>query len=93
MYIWKGRITVEKGSEGLVKTILEKYGLKPEEDNNEIYFNEEKDPALFNRTKANEILTKLREIGVKNAEIHAYSIIDIFKYIINGEGEINAEIR
>ncbi len=78
MYFWKGRVKVDAEVASLAKEILEKNGLKAEEEGNILYFYEEKDPFFYNRTRAEAILKELQEIGAE-AEIEAFSVVEIFK--------------
>lgn len=82
---------VIKGSEdkiGLFKTILEKEGLKVEEEHGMLYFHEEVNPMHFNRTKSYEIFQKLKELGAEDMEITAYSVVEIYSYKYK-DGETN----
>ena len=86
MFIVKGKIKANEENIGLVKLILEEYGFKAEEEaGNTIYIEEERDPFYFNRTRAYEMMKKLYEAGIKNIEIQACSIVEIYKYSVDEE--------
>ncbi|MGB4644539.1 MAG: hypothetical protein WBH76_01410 [Dictyoglomaceae bacterium] len=86
MSIVKGKIKADEETIGLARLILEEYGFKSEEEaENAIYFEEERDPFYFNRTKAYEMMRKLYEVGIKNIEIQACSIVEIYKYSVDEE--------
>lgn len=94
MFIVKGKIKADEETIGLARLILEEYGFKSleeygfkseEEAGNTIYFEEERDPFYFNRTKAYEMMKKLYEVGIKNIEIQACSIVEIYKYSVDEE--------
>ncbi len=85
MFFWKGRIRIKEGSKGLVKMILERNGLKPEENDDIITFWEEKDPFYYPRSKAEALCRELREAGAEEVEINGFSIVDIFTCRLKGE--------
>lgn len=77
----KGRIKPQEGQIGLIKNILQKEGLKSEEDCGVLFFEEDVDPFIYNRTTAQRILEEISDL-VEEAEIGAYSIVEIFRYKI-----------
>lgn len=84
----KGRIKVDKEKIGLIKTILEAEGIKAEECEDEIFFNEDVNPLYFSRTKSHMLFERLKDIGVKEVDLSAYSIVEIYRYKFqNGEVE------
>jgi len=92
MFIVKGKIKADEETVGVAKLILEEYGFKSEEEaGNTIYFEEERDPFYFNRTKAYEMMKKLYEVGIKNIEIQACSIVEIYKYSVDEENGFQVE--
>jgi len=92
MFIVKGKIKADEETIGLAKLILEEYGFKSEEEaGNTIYFKEERDPFYFSRTKAYEMMKKLYEVGIKNIEIQACSIVEIYKYSVDEENGFRVE--
>ena len=86
MFIVKGKIRADEETIGLAKLILEEYGFKAEEGaGNTIYFEEERDPFYFNRTRTYEMMKKLHEAGIKDIEIQGCSIVEIYKYTFDEE--------
>ncbi len=84
----KGKIKAEKDRLSLIKVVLEGEGLKVEEDENVVYFEQDVDPLYFSRTRAYQIFEKLKNLEVQEIDLGAYSIVEIYHYKYeNGEVE------
>lgn len=84
----KGRIKADKEKIGLIKTVLEPEGIKVEESENEVFFNEDINPLYFSRTKSHTIFEKIKDIGAQEIDLLAYSVVEIYRYKFqNGEVE------
>ena len=76
----KGKVKANKENLGLIKILLEKEGLKVEEDGEAIYFEEDVDPFYFTRTRAYQIFEQLKNLEVLEIDLGAYSIVKIYHY-------------
>lgn len=73
MIIWEGEIKINEKDKGLVKMILEKYEIKPEEVDDGFYFKEYKDPSVYGCNSFKTLINEL--IQLKDVKFHVHSYI------------------